>query len=149
MASTALLIGVPLFILFLLARENVSGYADHSVDNVEHWKDFAEAIKRDRANWPARAIWNELGSRDPVDRPGYEVASMKDVVEMNKDTPRPPQPFPIKTLQDLFSQDDVSPAVGILRDSRYPHVVKRRQLLIRAINTVLSSPDFLDNMPYL
>jgi hypothetical protein len=81
--STALLVGVPLGLVFFLARENLSGYADFSVDEVSHWKEFCEAIRDEgrpspRRTWPASFIWDRIG-----ERPKYAIDFMTDVWDMN------------------------------------------------------------------
>src|SRR5262249_43783888 len=82
-----------------------------------------------------RMIWERLG------QPDCDVSSMKDIVQLrSKNVPRPAEPF---TLQSLLSDDDydVRVALGTTQDTRYPHAVKRRQLLIRALNELMDKED--------
>ena len=139
LACTSILIGIPLCIVFLLARENVSGYATHSVDDILKWKDFAERIRDDRSHWPAKSIWEELGEK-ANGAPVYDVSAMEDVAQLNW-TRAAVGDDPIITLQDFLYEEDMSPVFGNLRETKYSHVVKRRHLLLRAVNKVLSGPE--------
>lgn len=148
LACTSILIGIPLCIVFLLARENVSGYGTHSVDEVLKWKDFAERLRADKDLWPAKPIWDELG-RYEGGKPIYDVSAMEDVIQLNEKRPEADR---IKTLQCFLKEADASPVFGNLKETKYTHVVKRRHLLLRAVNKVLSGPDPVvldEDFPYL
>lgn len=120
--SGALIVGVPLFIVFLLARENISGHADYSVDEVKDWPVFCGHLK-DGTSPAAGRIKSALANYDKSTR---YTADLTD---------------PDKTMLELLREDPVRTA-GLLPDSNNTYVLRRRHVLLRALDQVLSQSDF-------
>jgi hypothetical protein len=142
-ASTGFLVGIPLGLVYWMARENISGYGDYCVTDIQDWNPFAKTILDEHKRVAASSlavggreragemIWTQL--RD------YRVDTMKDVVELNTRRAKDAQ---LTTLQSLLLNDNtIEAALGILQDSRYPHVVKRRQLVINALNELMDNKE--------
>ncbi len=180
--SAAILIGIPLFFVYLLAQENISGRADSSIEDILKWKPFFETVRQENLvdRWPGNLIASELSLGSD-----YEIASMPDILELNKKRavlllaarstyqylnptlfsllPGPigldatawsgnwlvsSFPVPLYHLGNYLArpEEDLTPAVGVLQDSQYVHVVKRRQLTLRALNRLMDHDLLIENL---
>jgi hypothetical protein len=112
MASTALLAGIPLVLVFFLGRENISGFATHSIDDLNDWNRFWTRVVQQRNSWPARGIWAQLEEDGDEDIDG----KLTDQLRRNP------------TL-----------TVGLLKDTTVTKIGRRRQRLLHSLNNALSS----------